>query len=101
LARIALAWELGAHTGHVSTLLPIGRELKARGHELRFFLQQPGAGTDLDGSADIPREGAPHWVGPAVYPAPLSVTEVFVNFGYGDPRSLKELVDAWRERLWL
>jgi UDP:flavonoid glycosyltransferase YjiC (YdhE family) len=101
LARVELAWELGAHTGHVSTLLPIGRELKSRGHELRFFLQQPGAGADLEGSADIPRHGAPHWMGPAVHATPLSVAEIFVNFGYGDARSLKELVDAWRERLWL
>ena len=100
MARVELAWELGAHTGHVSTLLPIGRELKARGHEVRFFLQQPQAGADLEGAGEIPREGAPHWVGPHAHPNPLSVAEIFANFGYADPRSLKDLVDAWRERLW-
>jgi hypothetical protein len=101
LARVELAWELGAHTGHVSTLLPIGRALKARGHDLRFFMQQPQAGADLEGAADIPRQGAPHWVGPKVCDNPLSFAEVLANFGYHDARPLKDLVDAWRERLWL
>lgn len=100
MARVELAWELGAHTGHVSTLLPIGRALKARGHDVRFFMQQPGAGRDLEGAAEIPREGAPHWVGSRVYENPLSVSEIFANFGYLAPQ-LKDLVDAWRERLWL
>jgi UDP:flavonoid glycosyltransferase YjiC (YdhE family) len=101
LARVELAWELGAHTGHVSTLLPIGRALKARGHEVRFFMQQQQAGMDLEGAAEIPRPGAPHWVGPRTYDNPLSVAEIFANFGYHDARPLKDLVDAWRERLWL
>ena len=101
MARVELAWELGAHTGHVSTLLPIGRELKSRGHEVRFFMQQPQAGADLAGAAEIPREGAPHWVGPKIYENPLSVAEILANFGYHDARPLKELLDAWRERLWL
>ena len=101
MARVALAWELGAHTGHVSTLLPIGRALKRRGHELRFFMQQPQAGADFEGAGEIPREGAPHWVGPRAYENPLNVGEILANFGYHDARSLKDLVDAWRERLWL
>ena len=100
MARVELAWELGAHTGHVSTLLPIGRALKALGHEVRFFLQQPGAGADLEGAREIPREGAPHWVGPRTYEDPLNLAEILANFGYHDAGSLKQLVDAWRERFW-
>ena len=64
-------------------------------------MQQPGAGADLEGAGEIAREGAPHWVGPKVHENPLSVAEIFANFGYHDPRALKDLVDAWRERLWL
>jgi UDP:flavonoid glycosyltransferase YjiC (YdhE family) len=101
LARVELAWELGAHTGHVSTLLPIGLALKARGHDVRFFMQQLQAGADLEGAAEIPREGAPHWVGPKTFENPLSVAEIFANLGYHDAKQLKGLVDAWRERLWL
>ena len=101
MARVELAWELGAHTGHVSTLLPIGRALKARGHDVRFFMQQPGAGADLEGASEITREGAPHWVGSKLHENPLSVAEILLNFGYHDARALKDLVDAWRERLWM
>lgn len=99
MARIDLAWELGGNTGHVTTLLPIARALAARGHEVRFLLKDAGAAADLDGAGAIPREGAPHWVGPPAYENPLNFGEILHNFGYQDPAALKQLVDAWRERL--
>jgi len=101
MARIDFAWELGGHTGHVTTLLPLARALKERGHEARFFLKEPKAGADLAGMADFVREGAPNWVGPPVFESPLNFGEILHNFGYADAGSLKQLVDAWRERLWL
>ncbi len=101
MARIDFAWELGGHTGHVTTLLPIARALKARGHEARFFLKEPKAGADLAGMAEFVREGAPNWIGPPVFENPLNFGEILHNFGYHDARSLRQLVDAWRERLWL
>ncbi len=101
LAHIDFAWELGGHTGHVSTLLPVARALKSRSHEIRFLLKDSGAGADFKEAADIPREGAPNWVGPPVFENPLNFGEILHNFGYHDPRALKQLVDAWRERLWL
>ena len=99
--RIEFAWELGGNTGHVATLLPIARAMKSRGYDTRFLLRFPGAGLDLEGSAEIPREGAPVWNGPALYPNPLNFGEILLNFGYHEPASVKALVDAWRERLWL
>jgi UDP:flavonoid glycosyltransferase YjiC (YdhE family) len=39
MAKIEFAWELGAGTGHVATLLPIAAAMKARGHDARFFLR--------------------------------------------------------------
>jgi UDP:flavonoid glycosyltransferase YjiC (YdhE family) len=99
--RIDFAWELGGHTGHVATLLPIARAMRERGHQVRFLLQDPGAGADLEGAAEIPRQGAPHWVGTAVYASPRNFGEILHNFGYHDAHALKQLVDAWRERMWL
>lgn len=99
--HVDFAWELGGHTGHVATLMPIARALQARGHTVRFLLKELRAGADLEGAAGIPREGAPVWVGPVTYPNPLNFGEILHNFGYHDPRALKQLVDAWRERLWL
>ena len=99
MARIEFAWELGAGTGHVTTLLPVAAAMKARGHEVRFFLRDLSSGADLEGAKDIPREGAPIWTGPATVEAPLNLGEILLNFGYHDPPQHKALVDAWRERL--
>ena len=73
MAKIEFAWELGAGTGHVATLLPIAAAVKARGHDARFLLRDVSAGADLDGAAEIPREGAPIWSGPPTCEAPLSL----------------------------
>jgi len=99
MAKIEFAWELGAGTGHVTTLLPIAAAMKARGHEVRFFLRDLSAGADLDGAAEIPREGAPIWSGPPTCETPLNLGEILLNFGYHDPPQHRALVDAWRERL--
>ena len=99
MARIDFAWELGGHTGHVSTLLPLAQALAVRGHQVRFFLKELAAGADLAGFEGIRREAAPHWVGPTVHENPLNFGEILHNFGYQDPRALGQLVDAWRERL--
>ena len=99
MAKIEFAWELGAGTGHVTTLLPLARAMAARGHEVRFLLRDISAGADLEGAQAIPREGAPVWVGPPTVAAPLNLGEILLNFGYHDPPQHKALVDAWRERL--
>jgi len=99
MAKIEFAWELGAGTGHVTTLLPIAAAMKARGHEVRFFLRDLSAGADLEGAKDIPREGAPIWTGPATVAAPLNFGEILLNFGYHHAPQHMALVDAWRERL--
>ena len=97
--RIDFAWELGGRTGHVTTLLPLARAMRARGHQVRFLLREIAAGADLEGAADIPREHAPVWVGETIDRHGGNFAEVLLNFGYHDPVALKELVDAWRERL--
>jgi len=97
--RIDLAWELGGHTGHVTTLLPIAQTLQARGHPVRFMLKELKAGADLDGMETIERIAAPIWVGPFRFPNPRNFGEILTNFGYSDPVLLRELIEAWRDRL--
>lgn len=99
MAKIDFAWELGGHTGHVTTLLPIARAMQARGHEVRFLLRDTKAGADLTGAADIPRQGAPTWVGPPIFPEPLNFGQILHNFGYHLPDAVRGLIGAWRERL--
>ena len=64
MAKIDFDWELGAGTGHVATLHPLALAMKARGHAVRFLQRDASAGADLERAAEIPREGAPVWVGP-------------------------------------
>jgi UDP:flavonoid glycosyltransferase YjiC (YdhE family) len=99
MARIVFAWELGGHTGHVTTLLPIARAMQARGHEVLFLLRDLQSAADLEGAADIERAAAPIWVGPVTYENPLNFGQILHNFGYHHAASLRELIDAWRERL--
>ncbi len=97
--RVDLAWELGAGTGHVTTLLPVGLALKARDIDVRFLLRDPGAGLDLRGAAEIPREGAPVWTGPQRTRDMRTVGEILHNFGYANPAIVRQLIEAWRTRL--
>jgi UDP:flavonoid glycosyltransferase YjiC (YdhE family) len=99
MAGIVFAWELGGHTGHVTTLLPIARAMQARGHEVRFLLREVKSGADLAGAAEIPRAAAPIWVGPARHANPLNFGQILQNFGYDQPGPVRQLIDAWRERL--
>jgi UDP:flavonoid glycosyltransferase YjiC (YdhE family) len=99
MARIIFAWELGGHTGHVTTLLPIARAMQARGHEVLFLLRDLKSAADLEGTADIERAAAPIWVGPVKYDNPLNFGQILHNFGYQYPDAVRRLIDAWRERL--
>jgi len=99
MASIVFAWELGGHTGHVTTLMPVAREMRKRGHDVRFLLRDPRAGADLAGAEDIPRAAAPVWVGPAKYENPLNFGQILHNFGYQYADGVRQLIDAWRERL--
>lgn len=99
MAQIDFAWELGGGTGHVTTLLPIARALKSRGHRVRLLVKETASGGDFAGAEDIPREAAPFWSGPPRFPAPLNFGQILHNFGYADPSALEALIGAWRERL--
>lgn len=99
MARIVFAWELGGHTGHVTTLLPIARAMRGRGHAVSFLLRDPKSGADLEGAEEIPRAAAPIWVGPVKYANPLNFGQILHNFGYHLRDSVRQLIDAWRERL--
>ena len=99
MARIEFCWELGAGTGHVTTLLPIAAAMKKRGHTVRFLLRNVGSAADLAGVEDLPREAAPIWDGPGRCDNPRNFGEILLNFGYYHPEPVRQLVAAWRDRL--
>ncbi|MGE0388426.1 MAG: glycosyltransferase [Gammaproteobacteria bacterium] len=99
MAKVIFAWELGGHTGHVATLLPVARAMQRRGHDVQFLLRDLKSGADLAGTSEIPRAAAPIWVGRPKYENPLNFGQILHNFGYQHAHSVRQLVDAWRERL--
>lgn len=99
MKRIEFCWELGGGTGHVTTLFPIAAAMQARGHPVRFLLRDLKAAADLAGAAELPREGAPIWNGPPLFPQPRNFGEILLNFGYHNAATVQALIAAWRERL--
>src|SRR5262245_31812222 len=79
--------------------MPIARAMRARGHDVRWLLKELKAGADLEGMSGMERIAAPIWVGPPRFDTPLNFGEILTNFGYADPAMLRQLIDAWRERL--
>lgn len=95
MARVALAWELGASFGHIGKLLALGRRLQARGHE-PVYLVRDLAGLASSTSAMVLQ--APIWTKETRgFPEPpMSYSEILLRFGYHDQASLAGLVDGWR-----
>jgi len=99
MARIALAWELGAELGHAMACATLARALERAGHETRFVFRE------LHHLDALPLEGR------AVYQAPISLREGFgagvpvswaemlLGCGYGDADELHGLVAGWIEVL--
>jgi UDP:flavonoid glycosyltransferase YjiC (YdhE family) len=73
--------------------------MRARGHAVRFLLRDARAAADLEDMRGMACEPAPVWVGPPRFENPLNFGQILWNFGYADPGALRQLIDAWRERI--
>ncbi|MGH8504450.1 MAG: glycosyltransferase [Stenotrophobium sp.] len=98
MARILLAWELGAGLGHVAPLRALAQELRQQGHDCTFALR------DLA----VAEEFLPPGLGPVVQ-APLnlgaiqqavktqvSYASLLHNTGFDDAQGLAARLRAWR-----
>lgn len=101
MARVLLAWELGAHLGHVVRMAAVARLLVAQGHHCEF------AACDLRSAEEIKIQD----LGP-VQQAPLSQTKprnpvrvlisyasLLNNVGFDDVTGLSARLRAWRQLL--
>jgi UDP:flavonoid glycosyltransferase YjiC (YdhE family) len=101
VARILCAWEFGGDLGHIRTLLPIARALRAMGHEVAVAFRDA---TLLDAAVGHGFEGfaAPHMRTPRVVSAsPLNFSHVLLNLGFGDSEGLAGALRGWRALLAL
>lgn len=96
MARVLCAWEFGGDLGHVRRLLPIARELRARGHSTVFAFRDSAY---LHG---VLAEGFEAFVAPllrvpaAVTVSPLNFSDILLNLGFDDPHGLHGALRAWR-----
>ena len=95
MARFLVAWEFGEDLGHLRRVLPLGRALRERGHEVVFAFRDA---TRLDAAA---RDGFAAWAAPvlrrppAFDPAPVNAADVLLNLGFRDIASLRGVQRAW------
>src|SRR3954467_8390341 len=95
MARFLVAWEFGEDLGHLRRILPIGRALRDRGHDVAFALRDA---TRLEAPA---REGFAAWPAPVLRrpesfdAAPLNASDVLLNLGFRDVASLRGVQRAW------
>ena len=73
--------------------------MRARGRAVRFLLRDARAAADLEDMRGMACDPAPVWVGPPRFENPLNFGQILWNFGYADARALRQLIDAWRERI--
>lgn len=97
MAVVAYAWEFGAGLGHIGAFLPMARELRRRGHDVRWIVAQVGATARL-----LSHEGFA-WMQAPTLPEqrregpPLTYADILLRFGYGNAADLLGLVVGWRE----
>ena len=98
MAKVVLAWELGANLGHIAPLRMIARHLRAQGHDCCF------AARDLAGAEEFlePELGpvlqAPVRLGPGrnLVRTQVSYASLLNNTGFDDILGLAGRLRAWR-----
>lgn len=97
MATILFVWELGGGYGHLSRLLPVARELAARGHQPLFAVRDLLGAEALLEPHHIRAFQAPLWLGQVTnLPETISYPELLMRFGFLNARALTGICRAWR-----
>lgn len=96
MAKIMMAWELGANYGHLTRQIPIATELRSLGHEVFFAAREVGVAAKLLREAAFDYMQAPYCVRGIGASRPLvSYADLLLASGYADIRVLTGLLQAW------
>lgn len=93
---ILLAWELGAGSGHVATLLAIGSALHHRGHDVIFAVRDLVLAAHVIRTAGFPMVQAPLWPGTRVAPS-RSYADILARHGFVSASALHLMTEAWQD----
>ena len=102
MARILLAWEIGADYGHLMRYATLARELARRGHEPVFVLKDLTHVQTVLGDDSFRVLPAPVWNGDVSgLPPPASFAETLLHIGFLHPKALAGVCRVWRELVGL
>ncbi len=98
MAKVLLAWELGAGLGHLTNLLPLAQGLCKNGHRVFMALRDLSNAEKVFAGLDVAYLQAPIQTRTARYQIlpPVTFGHILHNIGFGDPRELRKRVEAWR-----
>ena len=94
-----LTWEIGLGFGHVMPMLPVARELKARGWRVVFALRdvrEAGALLKQEGFEALQAPCHPDRLIARHEPQPQSMADVLALFGFAHENHLRGLVHSWQ-----
>lgn len=99
MARILLAWELGANLGHVAPLRALARDLVGRGHHCTFAARDLNAAEEFIEPELGPVLQAPVRLNAGKNPvrAQVSYASLLNNSGFDDIIGLAGRIRAWRQ----
>lgn len=99
MRRILIAWELGAHLGHVLRILGVARELRARGADVLIAvrdLRAAAATLGRDGFACVQAPLMPAPPGATgASPEPAGYAGILAACGFADSATLRAMVQGW------
>jgi UDP:flavonoid glycosyltransferase YjiC (YdhE family) len=97
MARVLLAWEMGANFGHIDRLRSLAEELRAQGHEPFLVVRDLARVHGRLVRAGFRVGQAPVWLPRLVHPPRLgNYSAVLASAGWLDAEGLAGLVTAWR-----
>jgi UDP:flavonoid glycosyltransferase YjiC (YdhE family) len=96
MARILMAWELGAGYGHLAPLLTLARPLKAAGHEVSFVVRDVVAAEAVLAGSSIPFYPAPANFLPSGGSTLHSYPQILLGTAFNREDELSARVRAWQ-----
>ena len=96
MARVLIAWELGANFGHLLRQMPIARELRRRDHQVLFACRDLQAAAALAGREGFACVQAPSVRAGQRAPAkPQCYADMLAACGFGELASLEAATCGW------
>jgi UDP:flavonoid glycosyltransferase YjiC (YdhE family) len=96
MARILMAWELGAGYGHLGPLLTLARPLQAAGHQVSFVVRDVAGAQAVLGNAGIPWYPAPANFSPSGKAVLHSYPQILLSTAFNREDELRARVRAWQ-----